>query len=317
MVAGHQIFTPEEAAQLLRNAGVDVNWAVQYAGYQPGQEISGAMLWNIYNGWQSRGTPNAVPYDPTGSDTGLDPRHPNYAQNPMPAPGSTGTTGSGGTSTTTTSSSSSTPTHIPDAPTPILPPDFAGPPPFAYGDFKPPSEQELYTDPSFKTRFNNGIKAIEMSKAAQGKLRTGGTMKEIGQWGMDFASQEYGDWYDRKFNEWNAGRAGALEAYRANHGVAADVYDKNLSAAQLRYAPQLLTWQTRTNAADRDKERSEESNWRREVYDKNLSWDKERYDRDSAWRRYTYGTDDAWRRYVLEEERRRFLSNQGLNATRY
>lgn len=58
---------------------------------------------------------------------------------------------------------------------------------FQYGD--------LYKDPSYQFRLNEGLRAIQASAAARGM--GGQTMKDIVNYGQQAASQEYGSAYDR------------------------------------------------------------------------------------------------------------------------
>lgn len=68
-------------------------------------------------------------------------------------------------------------------------------------DFKAPNAEDLFKDPNFKFRMNEGVKALERSASAKGTLLTGGTLKDISGWVSDFSSDEYGKLYDRALNE--------------------------------------------------------------------------------------------------------------------
>jgi hypothetical protein len=63
------------------------------------------------------------------------------------------------------------------------------------GDFSPPDLNNT-TDPGYAARLQMGIDAIQKSAAAKGTLLTGGTLKDLTQFGQDFASNEY----DKVFN---------------------------------------------------------------------------------------------------------------------
>lgn len=52
-------------------------------------------------------------------------------------------------------------------------------------------------DPSYKFRLGEGLKALERSAAARGGLISGGALKAAQRYGQDFASQEYGNAYNR------------------------------------------------------------------------------------------------------------------------
>lgn len=68
----------------------------------------------------------------------------------------------------------------------------------SFGDltksFRP---SDLYTDPSYKWRLEQGQKALERSAAARGGLLSGGTLKDLTNYAQGAASQEYGNAYNR------------------------------------------------------------------------------------------------------------------------
>ena len=113
-------------------------------------------------------------------------------------------------------------------------PEYSGPrtlnykyealPEFTPPEFRAPTAEEALNSPGFQFRLDEGRKALERSAAARGVLRSGGTLKDILGWGQNFASQEYGNVFDR-----------ALQGYDRQYQGARDVY-----------APKLLGWQTRT-----------------------------------------------------------------------
>lgn len=52
-------------------------------------------------------------------------------------------------------------------------------------------------DPSYKFRLGEGLKALDRQAAARGGLISGAALKAAGRYGQDFASQEYGNAYNR------------------------------------------------------------------------------------------------------------------------
>ena len=62
---------------------------------------------------------------------------------------------------------------------------------------------QLYSDPSYTFRLNQGLNALQNSAAAKGTVFSGGTSKDIMQYGQDMASQEYQNAYNRAANTWN------------------------------------------------------------------------------------------------------------------
>lgn len=59
------------------------------------------------------------------------------------------------------------------------------------------SGQDIYDDPSYQFRINQGNNAIQGSAAAQGGLLSGATLKALQNYGQESASQEYQNAYNR------------------------------------------------------------------------------------------------------------------------
>lgn len=57
--------------------------------------------------------------------------------------------------------------------------------------------QDIYNDPSYKFRLNQGLDAVQSGAAAQGGLLSGATQKALSDYGQNFASQEYQNAYNR------------------------------------------------------------------------------------------------------------------------
>ncbi|MFX9417848.1 DNA transfer protein p32 [Acinetobacter baumannii] len=57
--------------------------------------------------------------------------------------------------------------------------------------------QDIYNDPSYKFRLNQGLDAVQSGAAAQGGLLSGATQKALNNYAQDFASQEYQNAYSR------------------------------------------------------------------------------------------------------------------------
>jgi hypothetical protein len=57
--------------------------------------------------------------------------------------------------------------------------------------------QDIYSDPSYQFRLQQGQNAIQSSAAAQGGLLSGATLKALQNHGQESASQEYGNAYNR------------------------------------------------------------------------------------------------------------------------
>ena len=82
--------------------------------------------------------------------------------------------------------------------------------------FKPPTPEELAANPSYQFRLQGGREAIDRSAAARGMLRTGGTLKDLAEYGQNFASQEYEGAYDRALRQYDITRQNALDKWKAD-----------------------------------------------------------------------------------------------------
>ena len=79
-----------------------------------------------------------------------------------------------------------------------------------------------YMDPAYQFRLGEGMKALERSAAARGGLISGGALKAAQRYGQDYASQEFGNAYNRL-----AGLAGIGQTATNNMGNAAGNFGVN------------------------------------------------------------------------------------------
>jgi hypothetical protein len=77
-------------------------------------------------------------------------------------------------------------------------------------------------DPSYSFRFQEGLKALDRSAAARGGLLSGGALKAAQRYGQEFASNEFGNAYNRL-----ASRAGFGQTASTNMGGAAGSFGAN------------------------------------------------------------------------------------------
>lgn len=73
--------------------------------------------------------------------------------------------------------------------------------------FQAPTTVDEQNDPGFQFRLQEGQKALERSAAARGNLLTGATAKGINDYAQNSASSEYGNVYNRAFNEFQTNQA--------------------------------------------------------------------------------------------------------------
>ena len=84
---------------------------------------------------------------------------------------------------------------------------------------------DLYSDPSYQFRLDQGLKAVQRSAAARGGLLSGGTLKGLNDYAQGAASQEYGQaygrWNDTQTNTFNRLASVAGLGQTANQSTAA------------------------------------------------------------------------------------------------
>jgi hypothetical protein len=74
-----------------------------------------------------------------------------------------------------------------------------------YGQtFTAPTGLTEQNDPGYQARLALGTDAIQKSAAARGSVVTGGTAKALDTYGQDYASNEYGNVYNRALNTFNS-----------------------------------------------------------------------------------------------------------------
>ena len=95
--------------------------------------------------------------------------------------------------------------------------------------FTAPTEVTEQNDPGFKFRLQEGQKALERSAAARGTLLTGGTAKAVQRYGQDYASNEYGNVYNRAIGEFQ-------QRYNIFRNTQSDLYNREAGLANLGYA---------------------------------------------------------------------------------
>jgi hypothetical protein len=107
----------------------------------------------------------------------------------------------------------------PNAPTA---PQFERPDAVRFGDYgQAPNMDSFFSnfqaDPGYQFRLNEGLRGVNAASAAMGKLRSGDAAKALQQRGDGLASQEYGNWFQRQMQKFQASR-GAFEGDRAFAG---------------------------------------------------------------------------------------------------
>jgi hypothetical protein len=73
--------------------------------------------------------------------------------------------------------------------------------------------QDALNEPGYQFRLQGGSDALERSAAARGTLRTGGTLKDVLEYGQNFATQEYGNVFNRALQGYDRNYRGAYDAF--------------------------------------------------------------------------------------------------------
>jgi hypothetical protein len=101
-------------------------------------------------------------------------------------------------------------------------------PGFNAPEFNMPSFEDAQNDPGYQFRLASGQQALERAAAAKGRLRTGGTLKDLIEYGQNFGAQEYGNVFNRALQgyqqkyqgEWNKAQL-AADIYKTNANIEA------------------------------------------------------------------------------------------------
>ena len=110
-----------------------------------------------------------------------------------------------------------------------------------FPEFQAPGA-DFTQDPGYEFRLAEGMKALERSAAARGGLLSGGTAKALERYGQDFASNEYGNVYNRAMGEYlsrfnqlssiaGSGQMSARDLGAAGQDTARNVSNINIGTA--------------------------------------------------------------------------------------
>lgn len=99
--------------------------------------------------------------------------------------------------------------------------------------------QLLRQDPSYQFRLNQGLDNVQSSAAAQGGLLSGATLKALNNYAQDYASQEYGNAYNRLSNIVGMGQNAAAGVGNAGMQTAQAVANNTMAGANAQAAGQI------------------------------------------------------------------------------
>lgn len=69
---------------------------------------------------------------------------------------------------------------------------------------------KFFTSPDYNFRLNQGMNTLQNSAAARGGLLSGNAMRAISDYGQNTAASEYGNYWNRMFQQMQTGQNGAL-----------------------------------------------------------------------------------------------------------
>jgi len=96
--------------------------------------------------------------------------------------------------------------------------------------------QLLRQDPSYQFRLNQGLDSVQSSAAAQGGLLSGATLKALNNYAQDYASQEYGNAYNRLSNIVGMGQNAAAGVGNAGMQTAQAMANNTMAGANAQAA---------------------------------------------------------------------------------
>lgn len=111
-----------------------------------------------------------------------------------------------------------------------------------YGRFTMPTTADMLNDPGYQFRMDQGRKALEASAAAKGVLRTGGTLKDLLDYGQQFGANEFQNVFNRNLSTYNVNADRAKEYWNRDFDVFNN--DWKMWDAQNRNVFDRLKWQT-------------------------------------------------------------------------
>lgn len=115
---------------------------------------------------------------------------------------------------------------------------FPGVPGFDAPDFDVPSYEDALNEPGYQFRLGAGRGALENSAAARGTLRTGGTLKDILEYGQNFGAAEYSNVFNRALQTYGA----KLQGAEAEYAPQIEQYRMRFGAEQARGLAEFQRW---------------------------------------------------------------------------
>ena len=210
-------------------------------------------------------------------------------------------------------------------PAPFRPPAYEGATPFqqdpyqaatpfgqdpyaAAAPFTGPTAEQMTADPGYQFRLQQGQEALERSGAARGVTNTGGTLRDILDYGQQAASQEYGNVFGRQRDVYDLNERNRFNAYQANYGNAMDAYAMNEANRFGAFD---------VNAANRYRTYAMNEANRAGAFDRNVGTARDAYAMNQANRFQGYQTNELARWQENQEAEARRSGAYGTNLGAY
>ena len=97
-----------------------------------------------------------------------------------------------------------------------------------------PNSIDVTQDPGYQFRLQQGMDAAMGSQAARGLSQSGGALKELQNYGQGLASQEYGNVYNRQYQNWQGNQAGQSQQAQLRAGALSGLAGMGLNATNAR-----------------------------------------------------------------------------------
>jgi hypothetical protein len=101
------------------------------------------------------------------------------------------------------------------------------------------STEAMQQDPSYQFRLNQGLDAVQSGAAAQGGLLSGATQKALSDYGQNFASQEYGNAFNRLLGVTQLGENAAAQVGNNGMQTAQSIANNTMAGANATAAGQV------------------------------------------------------------------------------
>lgn len=134
---------------------------------------------------------------------------------------------------------------------------------FAYDPFTGPTLEQAQNEPGYAFARDEGLGALQTSQAAKGIVRTGGSLKDLIGWGNKFATQNYGNVWNRQAQAYGINRDNAFGNWKGNLDKDFNAFNANFDHRLAGYNTNRTTYTTGFDYAYRAAQSQFDDAWRR------------------------------------------------------